>query len=258
MFGISIGLLIVLTTQLYFVTLQSTSCENDQHDPFPSPFGECHFYYICVPYGDKMEANRVYCDIQQCCGNHYSEDKMTCLPPDEALCLPILRNLTCDNVNQLLSHPTNCSRFFECSSLRPAVRECPDNQHFNSTLRTCVAREVAGCEKRPFCSKFDDPMRPTLLPDPTNCAAFYKCHNGQAMLMQCPNNLYFSVEKCRSNAYEEFSSTDLTNNIDGIERFHVMGPRAVQPELDIKLAVVDMNHKRFNQFGKKNNEIQSS
>lgn len=183
-------------TQLYFVTLQSWLCENHRDEPFPSPEGECHFFYVCREYGDKLEADRIYCDEDHCCGKHYSEDRHTCLSPDEALCLPELRNLTCNNNSDLLSHPTNCSRYFECSTLRPIVRDCPDDLHFSNELKTCVATGEAGCDAM-YCSKFDNPMRPTLLPDPTDCAAFYKCNNGQPLPMLCPNNLYFSVERDR-------------------------------------------------------------
>lgn len=189
-------MIFVSMTQLCCVSLQPPLICKDEHtDPVPDPDGECHVYYKCVPYGDDdgLESDRMYCDE----GKHYSEYEMTCLPPDEALCLPELRNLTCDNKTDLLSHPTNCSRYFECNTLRPNVRDCPYDMHFSRVLRSCVNKREAGCDGAVYCSDYDNPMRPTLLPDSTNCVAFYKCHHGKPMPMLCPNNLYFSVERDR-------------------------------------------------------------
>lgn len=177
--------------------MQSICDQHKQYDRLPDPDGACDLFYECVYNRDNiLEPDPVYCNKEYCCGNHYSKDDMACVHPDKALCLPELRNLTCDRDNQLLSHPTNCSRYFKCSStLRPTVIECPYDLHFSSELGNCVAKEVAQCGL--FCSPYDNPMRPTLLPDPTNCAAFYKCHNGQPLPMLCPSYLHFSVDKKR-------------------------------------------------------------
>lgn len=170
-------------------------CEHEKDGPFPSP-GDCASFRECNVYNGEVETNKVYCDARNCCGNHFSEEKMFCVHPDLALCAPELRDLTCSNETQLLSHPTNCSRYFECSDMRPSVEECPDDLHFSSVLNKCVEPEEAQCDPM-YCSKFDNPRRPKLLADPANCAAFYKCHNGQPVPMHCPTNLYFSVERDR-------------------------------------------------------------
>lgn len=168
-------------------------------DPFPSPDGHCHMFYECVhdEEEDIIERNPVFCDDINCCGKHFSNLTLTCVHPDEALCADELRVLFCTNVGELLSHPTNCSRYFICNeNLRPTVQICDDGLHFSRDQLKCIPKRDARCEPR-TCDEYDNPDRPTLLPDPTNCRTFFKCHNGQPLPVSCPPNLYFSVERDR-------------------------------------------------------------
>ncbi len=194
--GISVLFIFVSITQLCFVTTSPQCLPNGPDGPFPSPYN-CSFFIRCEKYGDLIEDTPINCDVDNCCGNHFSEDLRKCVHPDKALCLPVLRNLTCVSFNERLSHPTNCSRFFVCDdALRPIVDDCPVDQHFSSELKECVSKRDANCDPM-YCDEMDNPDRPTLLPDPSNCAAFFKCHNGRPMPMLCPSNLYFSVESKR-------------------------------------------------------------
>lgn len=179
--------------------MQIPKCEDESDGPLPDPHGDCNKYYVCELQDDgKVEERNEFCAPDY----HFSEYDLTCLPPDEALCSEEFRNLTCARENQRLSHPTNCSRYYKCSStLRPIIQFCTGDLHFSSDLGDCVAKEVARCDgyydDSLSCGLYDNPMRPTLLPDPTNCAAFYKCHNGRPIPMFCPNYLHFSVVKKR-------------------------------------------------------------
>lgn len=199
-------LVCIAIIQLCVFTMQELCA--DSHDPFPG--GKCEEFRECVYNEDGgiwQASHPIRCDDRKCCGTHFSTKTLSCVHPDEALCLPNLRELTCANVSDRLSHPTNCSRYFECHTMRPNVTDCPDNMHFSSRLKMCVSIREAQCER---CDKFSDPMRPTLLPDPKNCAAFFKCHNGQLLPMNCPHNLYFSIERDRC----EFPFT--VNCTDGV------------------------------------------
>lgn len=188
----------VLTTQLDVVTMLRVDCEFVNSSlPFPHPDGDCTLYYVCL----RLDGNNYPDPVQHECpeGKHFSKRLLGCYHPDVALCSSDFSNLTCNSEGIRLAHPNNCSRFFVCDNDRtPIVNICPYDLHFSSERGECVPKSDAKCD--PLyrnCNEFDDPMRPTLLVDPANCAAFYKCHNGQPMPLLCPTNLYFSVERSR-------------------------------------------------------------
>ncbi|XP_037028698.1 uncharacterized protein LOC119068938 [Bradysia coprophila] len=89
----------------------------------PSPEGRCDIFYECIEDEGLIVPSQVSCDTI-CSGCHFSTEALDCVHPDEALCLPELRKLTCTNVTDIIAHPTNCARFFTCDSLRPTVADC--------------------------------------------------------------------------------------------------------------------------------------
>lgn len=59
------------------------------------------------------------------------------------------------------------------------------------------------------CPTVDQPNRPTHLGHETQCAKFYKCFNGRAFLMSCPEAQEWSDELQRCD-YHEFANCDAT------------------------------------------------
>ncbi|KAG4068812.1 hypothetical protein HA402_002503 [Bradysia odoriphaga] len=175
------------------VAAMGLKCD-ESNTRFPSPEGHCEIFYKCEDDDDGLVVPiQIQCN-SICFGCHFSKEALDCVHPDEALCLPELSKLTCQKVTDLLAHPTNCSRYFTCEAdLRPTVAECPTDLHFSRLLKTCVSKREARCS----CDQYDNPDRPLLLPDPMNCTTFYKCHNGQPELVDCPTNLYFSLVRQR-------------------------------------------------------------
>lgn len=57
------------------------------------------------------------------------------------------------------------------------------------------------------CPSSDEPLKPTHLSHETECGKFYKCFNGRAFLMTCPEAQEWSDELQRCD-YHEFSNCD--------------------------------------------------
>lgn len=57
------------------------------------------------------------------------------------------------------------------------------------------------------CPSLDQPMKPTHLSHETECKKFYKCFNGRAFLMECPEAQEWSNELARCD-YHQFAGCD--------------------------------------------------
>nr|XP_050863124.1 uncharacterized protein LOC127069747 isoform X2 [Vespula vulgaris] len=135
-----------------------------------------------------------------------------------------------DNGNVVhLPHETNCSLFYKCHEGQKVVLQCPPHLHFNPVLQVCDLPEQANCKSKPgdngdesqelpvtrgstsappqsstgiptsstpgnipdHCPS-DDNGNVVHLPHETNCSLFYKCHEGQKVVLQCPPHLHFN------------------------------------------------------------------
>lgn len=137
---------------------------------------------------------------------------------------------------QYLPHPTDCTKFFECSNGVPYPFDCNPGLHFNQKLNICDWPHSARCEGK--SDRFEensavenqsssveeeveqindeddsdsneegkptpnDPMCPKeghyYLPNPENCNQFYECNEGSKFDRGCPPNLHFNptLEVC--------------------------------------------------------------
>lgn len=57
------------------------------------------------------------------------------------------------------------------------------------------------------CPSLDEPMKPTHLSHESDCQKFYKCFNGRAFLMECPDSQEWSDELQRCD-FHQFSNCD--------------------------------------------------
>lgn len=116
----------------------------------------------------------------------------------------------CDAANswQLYPDPTNCANFYRCEYngyYQAVLHTCVENLHYDHELRACNWDDKVICNansnndfqpqpqpERPStvltCPPAEDNQRPTHLNHPTDCGKFYKCWDGEPVLMDCPDN----------------------------------------------------------------------
>ncbi|KAF5290813.1 hypothetical protein FQR65_LT11517 [Abscondita terminalis] len=111
-------------------------------------------------------------------------------------------------VDILLPHETDCTKFYKCSHGDKILQSCPEDLHFSVEKQYCdwpnVANLLLGflflCVSLIIvnageCPQGEDPEVDILLPHETDCTKFYKCSHGDKILQSCPEDLHFSVEK---------------------------------------------------------------
>ncbi|XP_030372037.1 sterile alpha motif domain-containing protein 15 [Scaptodrosophila lebanonensis] len=97
----------------------------------------------------------------------------------------------------------SCSEFYVCKAKQAQLRQCPDDQHFSATNRTCMLAEEAECslnlenekskpaETAGFCS---EEKEEALVPHRNDCSKFLLCSNMLFLVMDCPIGLHFNAE----------------------------------------------------------------
>ncbi|XP_058060111.1 uncharacterized protein LOC131210798 [Anopheles bellator] len=102
-----------------------------------------------------------------------------------------------------LAVASDCSKFQKCFNGRAFTIACPPGQEFGEQIQRCDYPVFAKCrqgyaqpEPAEFryeagstdvrCPRFDDPFHPSHLAHPTDCRKFYKCFDGRAFELQCP------------------------------------------------------------------------
>jgi hypothetical protein len=108
----------------------------------------------------------------------------------------------------LIPHQLECSSFFLCNrnDRTPALLlRCPNRLHFSqASPATCEAPEEAFCTPLVTTTRLPTSNNPLVCPsdnnalnyvylvrNPTNCSQFYRCHQGEAQLFECPSYWYF-------------------------------------------------------------------
>ncbi|CAG9760403.1 unnamed protein product [Ceutorhynchus assimilis] len=103
-----------------------------------------------------------------------------------------------------IPHP-NCSAFCKCGNGRIFYRSCSVGLHFNPVEKVCDHPRNAKCTGLPplpsdsckalsmYCP-IPDGDHPLYIPL-SNCSAFCKCTNGEAIYHPCPDGLHFNAKK---------------------------------------------------------------
>uniref|UniRef100_A0A182IMN3 Chitin-binding type-2 domain-containing protein n=2 Tax=Anopheles atroparvus TaxID=41427 RepID=A0A182IMN3_ANOAO len=103
----------------------------------------------------------------------------------------------------LLPVLNDCGKFQKCFQGRAFTLSCPAGQEFGVQIQRCDYPAFARCRQgfvqpQPAafryeegrsdtrCPRFDDPFNPLHLAHPTDCRRFYKCFDGRAFELQCP------------------------------------------------------------------------
>nr|AYV99605.1 venom polypeptide [Dolopus genitalis] len=129
----------------------------------------------------------------------------------------------------VLPFPNDCSKFYKCLNGVAYPVSCPAGLHWSNDLNRCDWPEVAKCDPKvqvpsveqniktamnkellttampttvkptgpavnALCPPEEDPKTPTVLPYPNDCSKFYKCLNGRAYPISCPQGLHWSTK----------------------------------------------------------------
>ncbi|XP_011639960.1 peritrophin-48-like [Pogonomyrmex barbatus] len=110
--------------------------------------------------------------------------------------LPIFFEDECPAVDicppKLISHESDCSRYYECIGGVKQIRNCAPGLYFSKSWRGCVRREISDCVNL-------DCVNGEQLPHECMCTAYYKCINGHKARRDCPPGQVFdkSTRNCK-------------------------------------------------------------
>jgi hypothetical protein len=116
----------------------------------------------------------------------------------------------------LIPHQFECSCFFLCNqndTIPDLLLRCPHKLHYSqASPARCEDPEEVSCTPlittKALTTSNSSPACPSdksalnyvyLVPNPRNCSQFYKCHQGEAKLFECPSYWYFDpvFEVCK-------------------------------------------------------------
>uniref|UniRef100_A0A336MAW2 CSON014567 protein n=1 Tax=Culicoides sonorensis TaxID=179676 RepID=A0A336MAW2_CULSO len=111
-----------------------------------------------------------------------------------------------------LEHDYDCSKFYKCYNGRAFLMDCPGGTWWDPVYDNCGEKRGI-CMKRSIkafslfsdesCPIKDDPANPIHFPHPFECNLFFKCANGQKVLMECPPDLHWSIATDRCERPED-------------------------------------------------------
>ncbi|GFG36084.1 hypothetical protein Cfor_03659 [Coptotermes formosanus] len=171
----------------------AVTCPVSEPALIPHQF-ECSFAFLC-------NRNETTPDLLLRCPDrmHYSQrSPRRCEPPEGTPCSPLITTVKLPSSSSppvcpdsalsyvyLLQNPANCSQFFRCYQGEAQVYECPSYWYFDPVYEVCTPA------RKPQCPATND--EPIYLPHPTICSAFYSCNWGTAVLVPCPEGLFFNT-----------------------------------------------------------------
>merc|ERR1712183_878789 len=121
---------------------------------------------------------------------------------------PYLTNTICAQYgwgNGNWYHPSDCTKYVQCSNGVTTVMSCPAGLTYSSALKTCAANGVSPCRQYVFVppinvnypANYDNYCAANNLasgihPDPYSCLAYIECTFGVTNHMPCPAGLAFN------------------------------------------------------------------
>lgn len=127
----------------------------------------------------------------------------------------------CDERNnwQLFPDHQDCANYYRCEDNEAVLHTCVENLLYDHELRACNWDDL-----REDCSNNDDDFiphrpvvrcpphenneRPTHLSHPMDCGKFYKCWDGEPVLMDCPTGMFWNP----TDMYCDFPKNVRCNN----------------------------------------------
>lgn len=140
---------------------------------------DCTKYLICC-HGEFVS--------KSCASGSYWNSELNICVVDDGQCRPP----TCVD-GEITPNPDDCAGYLECVDGIIVILTCPDGDYFNSTLNRCVEDTCGVCNGNgTTCTDGE------LKVDPTNCAGYLACSNGNWVSKQCADGAYFNatLETC--------------------------------------------------------------
>ncbi|XP_017080995.2 peritrophin-48, partial [Drosophila eugracilis] len=138
----------------------------------------CQRFYVCT--GDEEVPYQEFsCPAEY----HFSKKMLICVPgscSDESL--------FCGLTNKVQRIETDCSQYRQCLDEGAyAVAKCSTGNYFDPGRKACLPVAITAAHQ---CSCVL-PENATLS-NPNDCETYFRCHSGQAVLVQCPSGDYFN------------------------------------------------------------------
>lgn len=110
---------------------------------------------------------------------------------------------------KLISHKTDCSKYYECQYGQKQLRSCAAGLYFSKSWSGCVSWDISDCASTPptttptpWTTSWPTPgdcIDGDLLAHECKCEKFYECKNGLKALRDCPVGQIFNsaTKSCR-------------------------------------------------------------
>ncbi|XP_043650884.1 chitin-binding domain protein cbd-1 [Drosophila teissieri] len=169
------GVALCLIFSLFVGSSSAACCTDGETKVDPD---DCTKYLACC-HGEFVS--------KSCASGSYWNSDLEVCAVDEGQCNPP----GCVE-GEIAPNPDNCAGYLECVNGNVVIQTCPDGDYFNSTLNKCV-EDTCGCNgSGSSCTDGD------LKVDPTDCAGYLACSNGNWVSKQCADGAYFNatLETC--------------------------------------------------------------
>ncbi|XP_073841563.1 peritrophin-44 [Musca autumnalis] len=167
----------------------------------------------CLYYGEGYVADPAQCNgwgycsggeliaSGVCPGDYlYNSKTGQCDYPDKVVCASKLES-TCSVVTSpiYVADPDDCTKACYCNNGTYTCVNCPPNQVFNPTTRSCVYSGEYQCPADSICRLVPNGK---WVSDPDHCGNYITCIDGSGDSMECPQDLYFDQfkNKCTSTS----------------------------------------------------------
>lgn len=139
----------------------------------------CQKFYLCTG-ADEEPFQEYSCPT----GHYFSEKLKICV---RGACSD--ESIECEIENSVARKRDDCSKYLTCmEGGAHAVSSCPSGTYFDPGRRACLPVAVNSAHQ---CSCVL-PENATLS-NPNDCETYFRCHDGEAVLVQCPPGEYFAV-----------------------------------------------------------------
>ncbi|XP_024883321.1 uncharacterized protein LOC112462033 [Temnothorax curvispinosus] len=115
---------------------------------------------------------------------------------------------------KLISHETDCAKYYECKYGQRQLRSCAANLFFSKKWSGCVDRAISDCPRQEEQCPPVDTCPPKLISH-ADCDKYYECKYGQKQLRFCAAGLYFS-KGWRGCVSREISDCPVSNVFNGV------------------------------------------
>lgn len=161
---------------------------------------ECEAFYRCIagrfiliycPNDMQFNLTSKTCEFEEFACN---EEKQITITTE--ITTTVGSTQMCAN-NEYQPDRSDCEAFYRCVNGHFILLFCPMGMHFNQNTRQCDSPEVAGCQSMELASE-EKCSNGESQSHPNDCEAFYRCMNGELLLLYCPVGMHFngSTRRC--------------------------------------------------------------